>query len=41
MRRGGKKRTAANIDVEISEKILVADEHEDEGREGMGAGCSG
>jgi hypothetical protein len=41
MRRGGKKRTAANIDVEISEKIRVAYEHENEGREDMGARCSG
>jgi hypothetical protein len=41
MRRGGKRRTAANVDVEISEQTRIAGELESEGREGIGAGCSG
>jgi hypothetical protein len=41
MRRSGKRRTAANVDVKISEKTRVAGEHEDEGKGDMRAGCLG
>jgi hypothetical protein len=41
MRRGGKRRTASNVDVEISEQTRVSGELDSEGREDMGAGCSG